>query len=47
MRLGALRMVIQNSLDSPEGWIFFFKEENWIQICRKTPLFGFRTAYIC
>lgn len=24
MRLGALRMVIQNSLDSPEGWIFFF-----------------------
>lgn len=34
MRLGALKIVIQGSLDSPEDWIifFFFNEENWIQI---------------
>lgn len=49
MLLGALQIVMQSSLDSPEDWdfyYFFFNEENWIQISSKTPLFGFRTAFI-
>lgn len=47
MLLGALKIVMQSSLDSQEDWDFlFFHEENWIQISSKTPLFGCRTAFI-